>query len=104
MLIGFTQIQSKPQPPNFILIVADDLGWGDIGVNGVFDTKTPNIDRMMQEGVKFTQFYAHPLCSPSRASMLTGRLPIRTGVYTNFTYPADNFFRVFLSIFCWLFT
>lgn len=64
-------------------MVMDDMGWGDLGILGNPNKDTPNIDMMAQEGMLFTDFYVGaPLCSPSRASMLTGRLPIRNGFYT----------------------
>ncbi|MCO9921675.1 sulfatase-like hydrolase/transferase, partial [Salmonella enterica subsp. enterica serovar Mbandaka] len=67
--------------PNLVFIVADDLGYGDLATYGHQIVKTPNIDRLAKEGVKFTEYYAPaPLCSPSRAGMLTGRMPFRTGV------------------------
>jgi hypothetical protein len=65
--------------PNFILIVADDLGYNDLGVYGSPTIRTPALNRMAAEGLKFTQFYsAAPICTPSRSAMLTGRLPIRS--------------------------
>ncbi len=71
----------RPQPPNVIVIVADDLGFGDLGCYGSKVISTPAIDRMAREGVKFTDFaVASPFCSPSRAALLTGRLPARCGV------------------------
>ena len=68
-------------PPNFVVIFADDLGYGDLGCYGSKTIRTPRIDRMAAEGARFTDFYAAaPFCSPSRASMLTGRYPGRAGV------------------------
>lgn len=82
--------------PNFMIILADDVGVGDIGSWGAPTISTPNIDELARTGRKLTQFYAMaPICSPSRASLLTGRLPIRTGVYTNTSYPLDLIWRVF---------
>ncbi|EMT5710478.1 sulfatase-like hydrolase/transferase [Klebsiella oxytoca] len=67
--------------PNLVIILADDLGYGDLGAYGHQIIKTPNIDKLAQEGVKFTDYYAPaPLCSPSRAGLLTGRMPFRTGI------------------------
>uniref|UniRef100_F7H7K1 N-acetylgalactosamine-6-sulfatase n=1 Tax=Callithrix jacchus TaxID=9483 RepID=F7H7K1_CALJA len=72
-----------PQPPNILLLLMDDMGWGDLGVYGEPSRETPNLDRMAAEGTLFPNFYsANPLCSPSRAALLTGRLPIRNGFYT----------------------
>ncbi len=69
-----------PRPPNIVFIYADDLGYGDLGVYGSH-IRTPNLDQMAAEGARFTQFYsANPVCSPSRAALLTGRYPTRTGV------------------------
>lgn len=67
--------------PNFIIIFADDLGYGDLGIFGHPTIKTPNLDKMAVEGQKWTNFYvAAPVCTPSRAGLLTGRLPIRSGM------------------------
>ncbi len=60
--------------PNIVLIVADDLGYGDLGIYGAADTKTPNLDRLAREGTRFTDFYANaPVCTPTRAGLITGR-------------------------------
>lgn len=73
-------VRAAARTPNIVLIYCDDLGYGDLGVYGS-KIRTPNIDRMAAEGVRFTQFYsANPVCSPSRAALLTGRYPTRTGV------------------------
>ncbi len=68
--------------PNIVVFLADDMGWGDSGTYGHELIKTPNMDKMASEGVKFTQCYsACGVCSPSRSSILTGRTPYRNGVY-----------------------
>jgi arylsulfatase A len=67
------------RPPNIILILTDDQGWWDIGANGNPHVKTPNIDRLAKEGVRFTHFYCSPVCTPTRAAILTGRHYQRTG-------------------------
>jgi arylsulfatase A-like enzyme len=68
-------------PPNIVIIFADDLGYGDLGVYGHPTIHTPHLDRMAAEGMKFTQFYAAAsVCTPSRAGLLTGRLPVRSGM------------------------
>jgi arylsulfatase A len=68
-------------PPNVILVVADDLGWGDLAAYGHPTIRTPHLDRMAGEGQRWTTFYAAaPYCTPSRAGLLTGRLPVRSGM------------------------
>lgn len=68
--------------PNVILIMADDLGWGDTGYNGHPVLQTPHLDQMSRDGIRFDRFYAAaPVCSPTRGSALTGRHPYRYGVY-----------------------
>ena len=70
--------------PNFIIILADDLGYGDVGFTGSTQIKTPNIDALADEGVIFTQGYVSaPVCGPSRASFLHGLYPQSTGVLDN---------------------
>jgi arylsulfatase A len=68
-------------PPNIVIILADDLGYGDLGAFGSPGIRTPRLDAMAAEGQKWTSFYVQPVCSPSRAALLTGRLPIRSGMY-----------------------
>ena len=73
------------QRPNFIVIFTDDQGYGDLGCYGHPTIKTPNIDRMAWEGQRWTNFYvAANVCTPSRASLLTGRYGIRNGMYSAF--------------------
>ena len=73
--------ESNSTYPNIVFIFTDDLGYGDIGAFGAMDIKTPNIDRLANEGIKFTSFLsASPVCSPSRAGLLTGRMPQRMGI------------------------
>ncbi|MBX3176647.1 MAG: sulfatase-like hydrolase/transferase [Candidatus Hydrogenedentes bacterium] len=75
---------ARDAPPNVIIIYTDDQGTVDAGAYGAVDLKTPGIDRIAREGVRFTQFYAPaPVCSPSRAGLLTGRYPVRAGVPGN---------------------
>jgi arylsulfatase A len=86
-LVGWTatliasESEVTENPPNIIVIFCDDLGWGDLGCFGNPTIRTPNLDRMAQEGQKWTQFYvAAPVCTPSRAALMTGRYPIRNGM------------------------
>ena len=64
-------------PPNFVVILAHDLGFGDLGCYGNRHIRTPNLDRMAAEGLRLTSFYAQNVCGPSRAALLTGCYPIR---------------------------
>lgn len=76
---GITPVHAAP--PNIVIIFCDDLGYADLGCFGHPSIRTPNLDRMAAEGMKFTNFYvAASVCTPSRAGLLTGRLPIRSGM------------------------
>jgi arylsulfatase A-like enzyme len=68
--------------PHIIHIVADDLGWKDVGFNGCTDIPTPNLDALAKGGAKLGQFYAQPMCTPTRAALMTGRYPFRYGLQT----------------------
>ena len=68
--------------PNVILILTDDQGWGDLSCNGNINIKTPNIDKLANDGVVFERFYVCPVCSPTRAELLTGRYHVRGGVWS----------------------
>ena len=73
---------SAPERPNFVIILCDDMGYGDLSCYGNPTIQTPNIDRMAGEGMKLTQFYVGAAIStPSRSALLTGRLPVRNGMY-----------------------
>ncbi|XP_004459543.1 arylsulfatase G isoform X19 [Dasypus novemcinctus] len=75
----------RDQKPNFVIILADDMGWGDLGANWAETKDTVNLDKMAAEGMRFVDFHAAAsTCSPSRASLLTGRLGLRNGVTHNF--------------------
>lgn len=77
--------------PNFIIILADDLGYGDLGCDGGKVIRTPNLDRMADEGVRLTDFYASAnVCTPSRAGLLTGQYAIRNGLAHEVIQPADT--------------
>jgi len=74
--------QAAEKKPNVVHIVADDLGWKDVGFNGCTDVRAPNIDALAKGGAKFTQFYVQPMCTPTRAALMTGRYPFRYGLQT----------------------
>ena len=74
--------RAREAPPNFIILLADDLGYSDLGAYGHPTMATPNLDRMAREGLKLTSFYSgEPTCTPTRAALLTGRYPNRSGLY-----------------------
>ena len=73
--------QAADRPPNILYIVADDLGWKDVGFHGS-DIKTPALDALAARGAKLEQFYAQPMCTPTRAALMTGRYPMRYGLQT----------------------
>lgn len=74
-------VAAESTKPNIIVVFCDDLGYGDLGCFGHPTIHTPHLDRMAAEGLKLTQFYsAAPVCTPSRAALMTGRLPIRSGM------------------------
>ncbi|MBX2874647.1 MAG: sulfatase [Saprospiraceae bacterium] len=76
--------ETQEGSPNIIIIFADDLGYGDLGTYGNPTIRTPHLDRMAEEGLKFFQFYSGAsVCTPSRAALLTGRLPIRSGMVSD---------------------
>src|SRR5215467_9868774 len=88
------EIRAQPSsPPNIVIVLADDLGWGDLGAFGNPNIRTPRLDAMAAEGQKWTNFYVQPVCSPSRAALLTGRLPIRSGMYGAASSTAPKVFR-----------
>ena len=80
LLVWATAAFSQGQQPNIILILADDLGWADLGCYGNRFNETPNIDRLAREGVRFTQFYAGPVCSPTRTNLQSGQDQARFGI------------------------
>jgi len=80
-LLPACQPETEDQLPNFVIIFCDDLGYGDIGAFGHPTIRTPNLDRLASEGQRWTSFYvAASVCTPSRAGLMTGRLPIRSGM------------------------
>lgn len=81
---GNTPIEKRSKKPNVIIILTDDMGYGEISCYNKNQVQTPNIDRLAKEGVRFTDFYVPtPYCAPSRASILTGRFPLRHGMVEN---------------------
>ncbi len=77
--VAASAADEKPQKPNIVVIISDDQGWKDVGFHGS-DIKTPNIDALAAGGARLEQFYAQPMCSPTRAALMTGRYPFRYGL------------------------
>lgn len=87
---GFGRLAPERRP-NFVFILADDLGWGDLHCYGHPRIKTPNLDRMAAEGMLFTQFYvSSPVCSPSRATFMTGRFPGELAIHGHLATPPES--------------
>jgi arylsulfatase A len=83
--------KAQAADPNFVIIFADDQGYGDLSCFGSETIKTPNVDRLAQEGRKFTSFMvASPVCTPSRAALLTGCYPKRVGMHQHVLFPTSN--------------
>ena len=81
VLFAFLQQPARAtSPPNIVHIIADDLGWNDVGFHGS-EIKTPMIDELARESVVLDRFYVTPICSPTRAGVLTGRYPFRFGMW-----------------------
>src|SRR5215469_17062167 len=81
---GATRTFAAEKKPNIIFIMGDDIGWSNIGVynQGIMAGRTPNLDQLANEGMRFTDYYAEASCTAGRANFITGELPIRTGLTT----------------------
>jgi arylsulfatase A-like enzyme len=87
----FSEESEMPgRPPNFVILLCDDLGYGDLGCYGNRVIRTPHVDGLAADGARLTQFYATPTCTPSRAALLTGRYPVRSGL-TRVLIPGEHF-------------
>ena len=89
LLLTAAAASQASERPNVIIMLADDLGWADVGYHGG-DIDTPNLDRLAAEGVQLDRFYTTPICSPTRAALMTGRNPIRLGVAYAVILPWSN--------------
>jgi arylsulfatase A-like enzyme len=84
VLLLSAEVHAQVSPPNIIVVMGDDIGWANIGVynQGIMSGRTPNLDRLANEGMRFTDYYAEASCTAGRANFITGELPIRTGLTT----------------------
>lgn len=80
-------VNAQSQRPNVVFILADDLGYADVGFNGGREIKTPHLDRLAGAGARLEQFYVQPVCSPTRAALMTGRYPMRHGLQVGVVRP-----------------
>lgn len=78
-VLGSGEAQSHRDRPNFLILFIDDMGYGDLGCFGGTSARTPHIDKLAEEGTRFTSFYAQTVCGPSRGALMTGRYPFRVG-------------------------
>src|SRR5262250_998666 len=81
LMTAANSARAADNKPNIVYIVADDLGWKDVGFHGS-DIKTPNLDKLAANGAKLEQFYVQQMCTPTRAALMTGRYPFRYGLQT----------------------
>ena len=88
-----TEIESKSSPPHILFMLADDLGWIDVGFHGS-KIHTPNIDFLAKDGVILDNYYVQPVCTPARGALMTGRYPIHTGKVEIF----HEIWQVFLTV------
>jgi arylsulfatase A-like enzyme len=95
MLLASAVSAAEARRPNIVFVLVDDVGYGDLGCTGATDIRTPHIDRLAKEGVRFTDFYANaPVCTPSRAAFLTGRWQQRVGLEWALGFTAEQQRRV----------
>ncbi len=92
---AITLVAAQPRKPNIVFVLMDDMGYGDLGCYGAKDIRTPNIDRLAREGVRFTDFYANaPVCTPTRTALMTGRWQQRVGFEWAMGFAGEQFRRV----------
>lgn len=89
LLIFTTSLFAQTKQPNVIVILADDMGWNDVGYHGS-EVKTPTLDRLIREGVELNNYYVHPACSPTRSALMTGKSALRLGILNPISKNAEK--------------
>src|SRR5688572_19760300 len=90
-LLGSTVFGAAVARPNIVMVFIDDMGWGDFSCFGNTGAKTPHIDRLAAEGIRYSQFYVNsPICSPSRVALTTGQYPLRWRITSFLSNRAEN--------------
>ena len=89
LLLCWLPLAAATERPNVVIFVADDLGYADLGFRGS-PIETPSLDRLAAEGMDLQRFYVAPICSPTRAALMTGRNPLRLGVAYGVVLPWDS--------------
>src|SRR5947208_654912 len=84
--LAFAPLANGADKPNIVILLADDLGWEDVSYHKG-EIKTPNLDKLANAGAKLEQFYVQPVCSPTRAALMTGRYPMRHGLQAGVVRP-----------------
>ena len=79
-LLGLEVSGQNASPPNIIIVITDDQGYGDLGITGNPHIKTPNLDAFAKASIRFNNFHVSPVCAPTRSSLMTGRYSLRTGI------------------------
>src|SRR5262245_11836183 len=84
LTVAASSAQAAEKKPNILFIMGDDVGWFNIGAyhQGIMSGKTPNLDKLAAQGVRFTDYYAEASCTAGRANFITGQIPLRTGLTT----------------------
>jgi arylsulfatase len=90
VLVSCAPSPDAPRPPNFVVVLSDDQGYGDLGSYGATDIRTPRLDEMAAQGTRYTSFYAHTVCGPSRAALLTGSYARRADLSPTWSLHADE--------------
>lgn len=91
LVVGVVTVKVSGMKPNIVVVVADDLGWGDVSYHGSEEVHTPNIDALAADGIALESYYVSPMCTPSRAALLSGRHPIHTGLQHDVIYSAQPY-------------